>query len=90
MIKGGVQVLQHCQTFTKIMEQEKTPMPLVAQSLYDMEQEMKTVIDDPASDEVTKEFCTLLMEKIFKEMFPDYGMGKDLASMGTLLARVLI
>ena len=54
MIRGGVKVLQHCQTFTKIMEQEKTPtMPLVAQSLYDMQQEMKTVIDDPASDEVT-------------------------------------
>ena len=86
MIRGGVQVLQHCQTFTKIMEQEKTPtMPLVVQSLYDMQEEMKNVKDDLNTDEVTTEFCTLLMQKIFQERFPDYGTGKDLAAMGNYL-----
>ena len=86
MMKGGVMVLQHCKTFTKIMEQEKVPtIPLVTQTLYDMEQDMKALVEYDDTDEVARDFCSLLMAKLFSERFPKYGTGNELNAFGNYL-----
>ena len=86
MIKGGIMVLQHCKTFTKIMEQEKVAtLPLVTQSLYDMEQEMKRLVTNKDTDEVAREFCEALMQNLFSKRFPNYGTDNELNSFGNYL-----
>lgn len=86
MMRGGVMVLQHCKTFTKIMEQEVVPtIPLVTQSLYDMEQEMKALVDNRDTDEVAREFCVMLQDKLFVDRFPEYGTQNDLNAFGNYL-----
>ena len=86
MIKGGIMVFQHCKTFTKIMEQEKVAtLPLVTQSLYDMEQEMKRLVTNKDTDEVAREFCEAFMQNLFSKRFPNYGTENELNSFGNYL-----
>ena len=86
MIKGGIMVFQHCKTFTKIMEQEKVAtLPLVTQSLYDMEQEMKRLVTNKDTDEVAREFCEALMQNLFSKRFPNYGTDNELNSFGNYM-----
>ena len=85
MIKASVDVLSIVKRTTKVMEQEFVPtMPLVTKRLYDMHAEMDALINDRNCEEISKEFCEVLKQKV-EERFPDYGTEIWLNCFGNYL-----
>ena len=85
MISAGVEALKIPKRTTKVMEQEKCPtMPLVTQRIYDMQAEMDALIGHDDTEEVARDFCQVLKERM-EDRFPNFGTDIWLNCFGNYL-----
>ena len=86
MIKAGCKILKHCQTTTKVFEQEKVPtIPLLVERLFTMDKELEDIEEaTEESDPKAAEFVQVLRQEL-ERRFPAFGTTNLLNAIGNYL-----